>query len=170
MKLKNEILEVNVKSSGAELTSVKKDGIEYLWHGREYWKRNAPILFPIVGRLVNDEVEIEGNKYSMGQHGFARDMEFLEVESGNDFVTYLLRYNEETLKKYPYKFELYVSYKLIENFIEVEYRVKNVDDKNIMFCIGGHPGFAWPIADGEKFEDYYIKFEKKETQKYIKNI
>lgn len=170
MELKNGVLEVNIKSAGAELTSIKRNGTQYLWHGKEYWKRNAPILFPIVGRLVNDEVIIEGNKYNMGQHGFARDMEFLEIESTKTSVTYLLKYDEETLKKYPYKFELYVSYKLEDNFIDVEYKIKNVDDKKIMFCIGGHPAFSWPIMPNEKFEDYYIKFEKEETQKYIQNI
>ena len=53
------MLEIKSKKSGAELTSVKLDGKEMLHQG-EFWNRHAPILFPIVGRLKNDETIIDG--------------------------------------------------------------------------------------------------------------
>jgi len=166
MTLKNRILEVSIKNEGAELTSIKCNEIEYLWSGKEYWKRQAPILFPIVGRLKNDTTLIDGKEYHMGQHGFARNMEFKEVYSDEKKVTYLLKSNEETKKMYPYSFELYISYELKENTIVVTYEIRNTDDKKILFCIGGHPAFNWPLVKGEEFSDYYIEFEKKETQKF----
>jgi len=166
MTLKNGILEVNVKKEGAELTSIKYNDMEYLWSGKEYWKRQAPVLFPIVGRLKNDTTIIEGKEYHMNQHGFARNMEFREVYSDDQKVTYLLKSDEETKKMYPYSFELYISYELNGNNIVVTYEIKNVDDKKILFCIGGHPAFCWPLVKGEEFCDYYIEFEEKETQKF----
>lgn len=166
MILKNEKLEVCVKAEGAELTSIKCNDLEYLWHGREYWKRQAPILFPIVGRLKDDTTIIDGKEYHMGQHGFARDMIFDEFFISENKVTYLLKSDEATKKAYPYEFELYVSYELKDNNIIVSYEIKNMDDKNMMFCIGGHPAFNWPIVNGEEFSDYYVEFEKKENQKF----
>lgn len=168
MMLKNDLLEVVTKADGAELTSIKLNGCEYLWNGdNKYWGRQAPILFPIIGGLKEGKAYIEDKEYFMGRHGFARDMEFDEVNSSQDKVTYLLKSNNNTLKVYPYKFELYVSYEINANRIKVTYEVKNTDNKTIFFSIGGHPAFCCPINPGEKFEDYYVEFEKKEKQKFI---
>ncbi|RHS32369.1 hypothetical protein DWV55_11650 [Butyricicoccus sp. AF10-3] len=52
--LENERFRVEINEFGAELTrfTSKKDGTEYVWKGDPAaWKRHAPILFPIVGRL-----------------------------------------------------------------------------------------------------------------------
>lgn len=168
MILKNEFLEVGTKSNGAELTSIKLNGYEYLWSGdKKYWGRQSPILFPIVGIFKNNKAYIDGKECSMKRHGFARDMEFEEVDSSDNKVTYLLKSNVETLKNYPYKFELYISYELIKNRVKVTYTVNNIDDKVIYFSIGGHPAFRCPLVSGEKFEDYYVEFEKREKQNFI---
>ena len=77
MLIKNDVLEVSSKESGAELTSIKLNGHEYLWCGdSKYWGRQAPILFPIVGALKEGKTIIEGKEYFMGRHGFARNMVF----------------------------------------------------------------------------------------------
>lgn len=168
MLLKNNYLDVTTKTEGAELTSIKLKGEEYLWSGDEkYWGRHAPVLFPIIGGLKNGKTCIDGKEYFMGRHGFARDMIFEEIGYNQDKDTYLLKSNEETLKVYPYKFELYISYELTENRVKVTYKVNNIDDRTIIFSIGGHPAFCCPIAENEKFEDYYIEFEKNEIQKFI---
>jgi len=170
MHLENGKLSIDVKSYGAELTSIKYNGKEFLWEAdKKYWGRHSPILFPIVGKLIDNVTYIDDKEYSMGQHGFGRDSEFKEVEKSDNKVTYLLTYSDETLKMYPYKFELYISYELYENKVKVTYKVKNVDDKEMYFSVGGHPAFKWPLVENEKFEDYYIEFEKNETQKFIKN-
>ena len=151
----NNVLNVEVKSYGAELSKILKDNTEYLWQGDEnYWTGQAPILFPIVGKLKSGV---------MPQHGFGRRNEFSLVEKKNDFLSFKLDYNEDTLKVYPYKFSLLISYELIENSIKVTYNVENLDDKTIYFSIGAHPAFNVPLLSGEKMEDYYLKFEKKET-------
>ncbi|MEY3450444.1 MAG: hypothetical protein RL711_269 [Bacteroidota bacterium] len=75
--IQNEHLFVKAKCAGAELTSIVKDGVEYLWQAEpSIWARNAPILFPIVGKLINNSCKIGDTTYQMSQHGFARDMDF----------------------------------------------------------------------------------------------
>ena len=168
MTIKNDRLEVSTKSEGAELTSIKLNGKEYLWNGDEkYWGRHAPILFPIVGKLKDGKTMIENKEYFMSRHGFARDMKFDEVEHTESSVKYLLKSNDNTLKVYPYLFELYISYELIGDRVKVTYEVKNYDNKDIYFSIGAHPAFCCPIDEDIKFEDYYIEFEKNETQNFI---
>ena len=160
------MIKIESKKEGGELTSIKKDGKEYLHDGKEFWNRHAPILFPIVGMLKNNKTSISGKTYEMKQHGFARDMEFEEVFKSEDKVKYCLKYNEETLKKYPFKFELNITYKIdnLENSISTIYEVKNIDDKEIIFGLGAHPAFKCDYSSG----DYYLKFEKEREDENIK--
>jgi galactose mutarotase-like enzyme len=50
-----------VAADGAELQSLRNaDGHELLWQAGPQWPRHAPLLFPIVGRLKNDELRHQG--------------------------------------------------------------------------------------------------------------
>ena len=162
------MLKIQTKKLGAELTSVQYNGKEMLFQGAKvldsngniYWKRQAPILFPIVGQLKNSQTQIEGEIYKMSQHGFARDMDFEEISKTENEHHYMLKYNEETLKKYPYKFELHVIYEIIGDTLTVTYKVKNIDDKTIYFGLGGHPAFNCDYSNGE----YEIVFSENEDK------
>ena len=160
------MIKIESKKEGGELTSIKKDGKEYLHDGKEFWNRHAPILFPIVGMLKDNKTSILGNTYEMKQHGFARDMKFEEVFKSEDEVKYCLKYNEETLKKYPFKFELNITYKIdnLENSISTIYEVKNLDDKEIIFGLVAHPAFKCDYSS----ENYYLKFEEEHEDENIK--
>ena len=76
--LSNELLTIAVSESGAELCSIlDRHQTEYLWQADPaFWKRHSPVLFPIVGAVWNNEFRHDGKTYTMGQHGFARDMDF----------------------------------------------------------------------------------------------
>ena len=150
------MIELVTKKEGAEIVSLKFNGIERMHDGKEYWNRISPVLFPIVGRLKDDKTIIEDKTYKMGQHGFARDMVFEEIGEHS----YVLKYNKETLKKYPYKFELYISYEIFDKEVRVKYRVKNVDDKMIEFGLGAHPAFKCEYSTGK----YRLEFESTEDE------
>lgn len=162
------MLKIQTKKEGAELTSIQYNDKEMLFQGAQvldsngntFWKRQAPILFPIVGQLKNSKTEIEGKTYEMSQHGFARDMKFEEISKTENEHHYMLKYNEETLKKYPYKFELHVIYEIEKDTLIVTYKVKNVDEKSIYFGLGGHPAFNCDYSNGE----YEIAFEEQENE------
>ncbi len=158
------MIKIKSKKQGAELTSIKFNGKEMLHQG-EIWNRHAPILFPIVGKLKNNETIINGKTYHMGQHGFARDEEFVELEKNDVEHKYLLESNKETLKMFPFKFQLYVSHKVHENSVITTYEVVNKDEKQMIFGIGGHPAYICDYSSGK----YSIEFQKQENNiKFLK--
>ena len=149
------MIEIKTVNKGAELVSIKFNGEEIMHDGQSFWNRHAPVLFPIVGKLKDGKTIIDGKVCEMSQHGFARDMDFEKIGDNS----YVLKFNEETLKRYPYKFELYISYEVLENKVITRYKVKNIDDKCILFGLGGHPAFKCEYSNGE----YYLEFEENEN-------
>ncbi|MCQ2204112.1 MAG: aldose 1-epimerase family protein [Bacteroidales bacterium] len=166
MELSNGILSISVSSHGAELTSIKRGGREYLWQANpEYWKRSSPVLFPIVGSVWNGEYRSHGSSFKLGQHGFARDMEFAFVKKetdadGNPVVFYSLDSSDATLEKYPYAFHLEIGYRLVANSVEVIWRVANPSDADMFFQIGAHPAFYWPMLSGVSRDDAGLEVMK----------
>lgn len=163
-ELKNEMLTVSMDSFGAEMTSiVDKEGKEYLWCGdKKYWGRHSPVLFPVVGKPKDNKFIYEGKEYQMGQHGFARDMEFTCTSQTADEIWFALKANEETLAKYPFLFLLEIGYCLTGNTIKVLWRVTNCEEKKDMyFSIGAHPAFMCPINDSGQKSDYSIQMDAK---------
>ena len=156
-----------VDTLGAELVSFKgKDGFEHLWQGdKTYWGGHAPVLFPIVGALRGGKVRIKGEWYEMGRHGFARRREFTVTSQTENAVTLVLNSDGETKKQYPYDFRFTVTYTLNGATLETAFTAENTGAEKLPFCVGGHPGFNIPVAEGEVFEDYDIVFEKPETQR-----
>lgn len=145
-QIKNDKLTLTISEHGAELLSIKDNGgEEYLWDGDPaYWNRHSPILFPLVCGLWKDTYRINGKEYKLSRHGFARDTDFKLIAKGDDQVIYALHDSPETLKVYPYHFNLAISYRLDGNKIHVVWHVENTDDKIIYFQIGGHPAFLVP--------------------------
>ena len=165
IKLENNDLRIMVRSKGAELRLLqeKKDGTDYLWNGDpSWWKYCSPILFPIVGKVKNGKYKVDGKVYELPQHGLGRISEFELVNKATDSVSLKLRYSDETLKVYPYKFELTVSYVLTGKSVNVTWRVDNLDDREIIFSIGAHPALRCPIVEGESFSDCYLDFHGEE--------
>jgi galactose mutarotase-like enzyme len=163
--LENDEIQVTLSLRGAELISLieKKDQTEYIWQADSaIWPFNAPNLFPIVGALNDNNLSVNGKSYELNRHGFARTSIFRRLESAPQQAVFELRYNEDTLKIYPFKFEFQVIYHLIGRKLNILYKVINMDDKTIFFSIGAHPGFNVPLNSQGDFEDYYIEFEHQE--------
>ncbi|HAA3486510.1 TPA_asm: aldose 1-epimerase family protein [Listeria monocytogenes] len=166
IKLENEVLLVEMKTAGAELTRIfhKDTGLEYLWNAdSKFWGRHSPVLFPTVGRLVEDTYLVDGKPYHLGQHGFARDRDFQVIEQTEKSVRFELDADEDSLAVYPYKFKLSIIYTIEKNTVAVSYEVENTDNKRIYFSIGAHSAFNLPLTDGTTFEDYYLDFGTEEN-------
>lgn len=164
--IENEFLKVTARNFGAELTSVyyKPTHTEHLWQAdKNFWGWHAPVLFPVVGRCMNDEILIDGNKYAMEKHGFARKSEFTLLELNENKMVFMMQSSESTLRIYPYQFEFLIAYTLDGNKLLVSYEVINRDTKTIYFQLGGHPAFAAPFSATEKYDDYYLEFENTEN-------
>lgn len=163
--IQNETLRLSVKSLGAEMTSFYhlQQQLEYLWQGNpQVWGGQAYNLFPIVCALANDQFSSQGQTYTLAKHGFARKMEFELVAQEAKSLTLLLKDTPETLKQYPFHFQLFITYSLQENMLTHHYKIKNTNEKAMYFSIGGHPAFNLAVFEGETIEDYWIEFEKAE--------
>lgn len=153
--ISNAILKATINTFGAELISLVKNNKNYIWKIDEtYWNKTSPVLFPIVGRLINDSYSFNGEKYQLPRHGFARNMEFSFDKKSDSQVVFELNESEETKINYPFDFKLLITYTLIENELVIEYFVRNQSDEVLPFSIGAHPAFA--ISD--KFENYSLQF------------
>ena len=160
--IENEHLHVVVASRGAELQSVinKAFGIEYMWSGDPvYWGKKSPVLFPVVGGLKNNQYTLNGQTYTLGRHGFARDREFLCTAQSESVVTFTLLADEQSLQVYPFPFRFLVTYTLAGNMLHVTYTVENTGDNNMYFSVGAHPAFRVPLVEGTSFDDYYLLFD-----------
>lgn len=158
--LENDYLKVSIARKGAELRNIihKQEGFDYLWQGAEdYWSKQAPNLFPIVGRLNENKYLKAGKVYEMNQHGFARDLEFEVVDVSKQIATFSLQDNAETLERYPYKFQLKITYQLDGNKLMVSYQVENKSNEEMPYSLGGHPAFNLPINGEGTFEDYRLQ-------------
>lgn len=154
------------KEHGAELCSLRRTdkNIEYIWAANPHiWGRHAPILFPIVGRLQDNKYSLDGNEYSLSQHGFARDKTWQPAKEGTDRILFRLTSDADTRLHFPFDFELLLEYHLDSNKLITNYRVKNTGSEEMPFSIGAHPAFNCPLLPEEEFSDYYLEFEKAEN-------
>lgn len=151
--LTNDQLTVQVNELGAQLHSIKRHGDphEYLWQGDSAsWGRQAPILFPFVGRLKDDQYVFDGRTYHQTQHGFARDRRFTVISQQADQVTFEQHDDEQTRKAFPFAFSLQVTMKLAGDQLQVSYTVKNpAAEHSLIYAIGAHPGFNMPLDTGK---------------------
>ncbi len=169
--ISNSVLTVQIAKHGAELQSIVKNGKEYLWQGdARFWGRRSPVLFPNVGRVWENRYRHAGNTYEIGQHGFARDMDFTLLGCTADGADYQLDSTDETLSKYPFPFRLMVGYQLDGNAVVVKWRVQNTGDATMYFQIGAHPAFYFPQLDLSTNERCFFAFDSTEPLEYISPV
>jgi galactose mutarotase-like enzyme len=157
-------ISASIKADGAELCSLKNaDDLELLWQAGTEWPRHAPLLFPIVGRLKNDELRHRGQTYPMTQHGFARDSRFVWLEREPTFCRLALEDGPETRARYPFAFRLVVTYALRDADLEVTLQIFNMGEEVLPASVGAHPAFNWPLSPGLAKADYRLVFAAQET-------
>ena len=169
--LKNDVLTIEVSGHGAELSSIRKGETEYLWQADpKFWGRHSPVLFPIVGSVWEGRYRVGENEFTLGQHGFARDMDFTLVWQTETELRYRLESTEDTLAKYPWPFCLEIGYRLHDNKIDVIWEVSNPGVEDMYFQIGAHPAFNYPDYDLEKKERGYFSFDRTEGLECIRIV
>lgn len=154
IRIGNEHLTVEVSPLGSEMQSiVTRDGRNWLWHGdAAFWGGRSPVLFPMVGKAPNDQVSIDGQRYGMGQHGFARRSEFVLAADGAEFCRFELAASDASKSLYPFDFVLALEHRVVGRAVLVTAEVTNRDHRPMPFGIGFHPAFVWPLPGCEGLE------------------
>ncbi|MGI8385207.1 aldose 1-epimerase family protein [Robertmurraya sp. P23] len=159
--IESEWLKVDIESHGAEVRRVKhkKNGLDYMWTGdNKYWGRVSPVLFPIVGRLKDDQYQVNGQTYKMSQHGFLRDVEFSVLEQTATNASFIFESAGRFSDVYPYEFKAIIRYILQDDSLSVHWEIVNENEKEMHFSIGAHPAFKIPLLENETIEDYHLHF------------
>lgn len=154
-KIENEFLTCEIDDMGAQLHSLKlkENGKEYIWQGNpDIWYGQSPVLFPVIGQLLNDSYRYNGVEYSMPKHGLARKLLFNVKECAGAKAVFSLESDENTRKSYPFDFELLVAFELKEKSLINTMTVINKTKGEMYFSIGAHPGFNCKIGDVIEFE------------------
>ena len=155
--LKNDSCRAVCSERGGELTSFICNNTEYIWNGdKKFWAGQAPHLFPIVCSPKDGHVIYDGVSYPMNKHGFIRGTDFETIGLSPEHVIFQTRWSKETLLSFPYRYTLRVTHTITECAFSTSYTVTSEDD--MVFCIGGHPGFMCPLPGGGDFEDYELRF------------
>lgn len=163
--IEDQQLRISIHPKGAELQSIFHKGhqTEYMWGGDPaIWGKHSPLLFPIVGTLKDNTYYYNGKPYQLSRHGFARDREFAVEQQTADAITFLLHSDEDSLKVFPFAFELRISYRLQGDTLTTTYAVTNPARTTLYFSVGGHPAFKVPLTADTTYTDYYLEFDQAE--------
>ncbi|MBS1782038.1 MAG: aldose 1-epimerase family protein [Bacteroidetes bacterium] len=166
IQLETQDLLVKIAHHGAELSQLydKRTGIDFLWDADpKYWAKHAPVLFPIVGTLKNNQFIFKDKHYFLLRHGFARDHAFELIYYQENEAIFECCATPKTLLSFPFLFRFYIHYTLKQNELLVRYEVKNEGDEMLYFSVGGHPAFKIPFIQNTSYEDYYLEFDLPET-------
>lgn len=153
--IENERFLVCISSMGAELARIydKQTRRELLWQGDEaIWTGRAPWLFPVIGQLKDGGFAVNGQKYAMPMHGFAKRTEFARKAIAPDEATFALSDSEDTRAVYPWRFSLTIRYALEADGLRIECAVQNHSEDEMYFSFGAHPGLLCAPGDRLMFE------------------
>ena len=163
--IKNNYLTAQFNLMGGELKSLNCNGKEYMLNDERFWKYSSPLLFPVIGKLINDYTVIDGKRYDIPKHGIIRTSKFELNSIEENKISFIFKSSEESYKIYPYHFELILGYELIDKQINCSINIKNTSDFDMHFNVGLHPAF---ILD-QPFDSYRVEFEYPENN-YIPSV
>lgn len=159
-KISNSFLFVLISDLGAELKQIvnPKTNLHYLWEGDEsYWSESSPILFPTVGRMKDCKYYIDEKEYEIGCHGFLRNKKFCINNITTNSISFSYISTSEDYKAFPFKFKFVQKYTLEEQCLILNSYVYNLENSEMPFSIGFHPGFNVGIDD---FSSCKLTFNK----------
>ena len=157
-------LRAEISATGAELVRLQdRTGAELLWNGDPaFWNGRSPLLFPVVGEVKNNRLNVAGKAYEIGRHGFARTSTFALHRSDAASCTWRLESGEATRRQYPFEFRLDVTYRIEDATLHMEAEVTNTSAEVMPASFGFHPALRWPLPYGLPRGAHEIVFEKNE--------
>lgn len=140
-----------VPERGGLVTRWRIDGQDILYFDAERFANPAmsvrggiPVLFPICGNIPDNHYTLDGQTYTLKQHGFGRDLPWDVVEQvthDEAALTVQLTHTEQTLATYPFEFCVRITYRLAGRTLTIDSVVENRSDRRLPFSLGFHPYF-----------------------------
>lgn len=144
LSIESDCLRVTVTRAGGNLVSVwdKRRAMELLWQpDPQAWRFQDVVIFPLIG-LPAHGYDVLGNTYQFQMpHGVARWETFEVDEHSGDRLVLRLESNEETLRRYPFRFRLRMIYQLSGNRLSITYGVTSTEGEKMPYQVGAHAGF-----------------------------
>ncbi len=148
LSLENEDRLRIVPERGGLITEWRSEGKDLLYFDLERFRDKdksvrggIPILFPICGDL-SDQYPIDGKKYSLKQHGFARDLPWsISLLKDKLGITLKLNDSKETRSFFPFFFTLQMDVRLKEKSLYISVKIYNQGKDTMPFGFGLHPYF-----------------------------
>ncbi|HEX4634790.1 MAG TPA: aldose 1-epimerase family protein [Rhizomicrobium sp.] len=162
IKISSPGLRAEIHPLGAQLCSLKdRAGRDLQWNGDPaVWKGRAPILFPIVGALAGNAYRLDGRRFCLSRHGFARDRMFSLTGATSASACLRLNWDSETFALYPFRFQLDMNFHLEDTTLRMWASVENLEDQKILpLSFGFHPAFRWPLPYGQPRAAHALRFE-----------
>jgi galactose mutarotase-like enzyme len=162
--LENAHLRAEISNRGAELIRLQDgEGHDLLWNGdARWWSGRAPLLFPIVGKVPDNSILIDGKSYPILQHGFARTSDFSLLRCDGSECLLRLKANEGTRERYPFDFTLDVRITAEGATLRISATVVNPNHRTLPVSFGFHPAFRWPLPYGGLRDAHEIIFDQAE--------
>lgn len=134
------------RNIGGALTSLKWNGVEMLHQpGGKTWSGQDHCIFPFTGMLADGFYLHNGKKYEMKIHGLLNYMKPIVLIDLPEHKRVLFSADKETLKKYPFNFDVFVDYIPDENGITISMEVINKGNETMPFYLGWHPAIQIPF-------------------------
>lgn len=112
-----------------------------------------PVLFPITGGLPGNRLTLPQGEFSLGQHGFARQLPWqLQALADGRGVQLQLSDTPATLSSYPFHFLLTMEVRLAPGALEISTTVQNRSAESMPFNFGLHPYFNLSSLEGVRVE------------------
>jgi galactose mutarotase-like enzyme len=166
IEIRSADLSAAISCDGAELQWLRDgDGRDLLWDGDPaFWTGRAPILFPIVGALAQDEYRVDGKTYRLPKHGFARHSRFAPVDHGDAAVIFRLTDSPPTHAVYPFPFVLEIRFEIEGATLSITATLSNPGDAPLPASFGFHPALVWPLPYGGARMDHVVRFDRPEPE------
>jgi galactose mutarotase-like enzyme len=165
--IESEFISATISTLGAELKHLLdlESGLEYLWQGKKpIYPWSSELMFPIVGKLREDQYRLGRKYYRLLKNGFAKDMNFIVKSQRKDRVSLELSHDNDTLAVFPYRFNLVVNFNVYGPELKVSIEIKNLDKKEMFFSLGYATVFNLPLTEDHQLDECYLEFSDEEER------
>ena len=146
-----------VPDRGGLITDWRSEGKQLLYFDLERFldkdksvRGGIPILFPICGDLA-DGYLVNGKKYFLKQHGFARDLPW-SISLLKDKLGIRLKLSDTDYSRsyFPFFFTLLMDVRLKEKTLQISVKIYNESEYSMPFSFGLHPYFQ--VSNSQKIK------------------